>query len=286
MGTCTSMALHSLVDPLLESKVHKQAGFSNTVDSRTKLLITLRLLAGGKYLDLSWPYGDADSTVYSIFDETLTAIEMSLRGNISFPKTERDCRKEARKFQHLRRSPIHGIISALDGVAIAIQSPTLEEVPNPRKYLNRKRFYAICVQAVFGADYRFQFLSACHAGSCHDATAYRASKLYGRLTNEDSPLPKWATVVADDAYPNSQRLITPYPGQNLSPAQDSLNYYIFQSRNTDEQVFGMLKNKFGIFNCPLSCRVGKSTLIIMVCGFTILLSTTEEVPMNTTFPIT
>lgn len=174
MGLDTFLALYALIRNRLDPEVEKQAGLGNTADGKTKLLITLRLLAGAKYLDVSWPYGVADSTVYSIFDETLTAIEMELRGNIQFPKTEADCRMEAQKFQFMRRSPIHGIISALDGIAIAIQAPKLDEVPDPRKYFNRKHFYSLSIQAAVGADYRFQFSSACHAGSTHDATAYRA----------------------------------------------------------------------------------------------------------------
>jgi hypothetical protein len=83
------------------------------------LALTLRLLAGASYLDL-WPYGIAYCTVYTVVDETFDALDTVLT-NINFPISEAECTAEASKFQNVRRSPIFGIVAALDGIAVAIQ---------------------------------------------------------------------------------------------------------------------------------------------------------------------
>jgi hypothetical protein len=44
------------------------------VKTTEMLAVTIRILAGASYLDVGWPYGLADATVYVIFDETLAAI--------------------------------------------------------------------------------------------------------------------------------------------------------------------------------------------------------------------
>jgi hypothetical protein len=41
----------------------------------------------------------------------------------------------------------------------------------------------------------------------------------------------WATIVGDDAYSaSSPQIVTPYPGKNLSEAEDATNYWISNSR--------------------------------------------------------
>ncbi len=58
------------------------------------------------------------------------------------------------------RSALHGCVGALDGIAIQIQLPNTREAPNTSTYYNRKGFFAIAVQAVCDANYRFTYVSA------------------------------------------------------------------------------------------------------------------------------
>jgi hypothetical protein len=99
------------------------------------LAVTMRILAGASYLDVGWPYGLADATVYVIFDETLAAISQVL-DNRSFPKSVEECVRAADNFQRSRQSPLYGIIAALDGISIAITCPRQAE--DTRKFVNRK----------------------------------------------------------------------------------------------------------------------------------------------------
>jgi DDE superfamily endonuclease len=188
------------------------------MDPRVMLAITLRFLAGATCLDLAWPYCIALPIVYSVIDETLELLDDSMQ-NIKFPYTEDDCRAASEGFQRLRNSPFYGVIGAIDGIAVAIRAPSPSECPNPRSFLNRKGFFAINVQAVVGADYSALYLSAKHAGSTHDSTAFQSTTMFNFLSlaaGEIGALPAFAVLSADDAYGNGScgcRIITPYSGR-------------------------------------------------------------------------
>jgi hypothetical protein len=129
----------------------------------------------------------------------------------------------------LQRSALYGIISSLDGIPVEIRCATVADCSNPTSYYNRKRFYAICVQAAVLADYKVCFLSTKHAGSTHDSTALGTTSLhaYPLKTEPGGGQPDWATVAADNAYDNGSaggRILTPYSG-SLTSVQDSFNYF-------------------------------------------------------------
>jgi hypothetical protein len=54
--------------PILQRRHSRPALRSPAIDTNICLAITMRLVAGASYLDVGWPYGIADSTVYTIFD--------------------------------------------------------------------------------------------------------------------------------------------------------------------------------------------------------------------------
>jgi DDE superfamily endonuclease len=209
------------------------------------LAVTLRYLAGAKVLDLGWPYGLADSTAYALIDETLGTLNLRL-DNITFSASADDCEREATAFQSLRSSPMYGFIAALDG----IRCPTESDSADARKFFNRKGFYAVSVQAQVSASYKVSFISAKHAGSTHDSTAFSPTALFDHLSRreEDGGLPSWAAVAADDAYGNGSaggRIRTPYSGRNLDVEKDSCNFYLSSLRIVVEQVFGVIVSRWG-----------------------------------------
>jgi DDE superfamily endonuclease len=260
---------------LLEPDLRRSQRF-NTIASSTDpsvmVAVALRFLAGAKALDLGWPYGLALSTVYAVIDETLDAINTSSRlDNIRFPVSSQDCREEATAFQTLRASPMYGFIAALDGIAIAIRCPAAAESADARKYFNRKGFYAISVQATVSASYKVTFLSAKHAGSTHDSTAFTSTALHDFLSmsERDGGLPSWAVIAADDAYGNGSaggRIITPFSGRNLEQRNDSFNFYLSSIRITVDQVFGVIVSCWGILWSPLRCSLRRATRIVVVCA--------------------
>ena len=181
---------------------------------------------------------------------------------MSFSESEEECTESSLLFQQSRNSPIQGIIAALNGIAIEIMRPRAGVTPDARKYFNRKGFYFPSVQAAVGADYKFNFVSAIHAGGTHDSTALQATKLYDLL--QGIVLPNWATVAADDTYSNGRHIVTPYSGYGLSIMKDTFNYYLSSCRIIVEQAFGILVGRFGIFWSALRYDLSVDTLIVMV----------------------
>ena len=252
---------------LIETKCNPLIARQNikylSISTTTALCVTLRLLEGASYLDLAWTYGISPPSVYRAFHKIIIALDECLP-KLKFPVTENECKSAAKLFKSCRKSPLDGVIASLDGIAIAIKQPSSEEVPDPKKYYNRKKYFALCVQAAVTADYKFVFVSASHAGSTHDSTAFQASGLFKLLSSER--LPSWAYIVGDDAYVQRRDLITPFSGRGLSLEQDSFNVYQSSCRMVVEQAFGMLVNRFGILWSPMRFSLGTCTRIIgVVC---------------------
>jgi hypothetical protein len=63
-----------------------------------------------------------------------------------------------------------------------------------------RRFFAISVQAYVSASYKDMFVTAMHAGSTHDSTAFLPTSLHAHLStkDEDGGRSSWAHVAADD----------------------------------------------------------------------------------------
>jgi hypothetical protein len=116
------LALVSLLEPDFRRVQSRPHGVASSIQPLAITAVTLRYLAGAKTLDVGWPYGLPDSTVYAVIDEVLEYIHERL-DNIQFPSSEEDFQREEAAFQRLRRSPMHGFVAALDGIAIAIRCP-------------------------------------------------------------------------------------------------------------------------------------------------------------------
>ena len=111
---------------------------------------------------------------------TITAIDGVL--SLSFPYNNmRWLEQSSQNFSRNGRSPISGCCAALDGIAIRISEPSKNDVPNPSAYFNRKGFFAINLQALCDASYRFLFISALTPVSTHDSTAFVMTSLSALL---------------------------------------------------------------------------------------------------------
>ena len=106
-------------------------------------------------------------------------------------------------------------------------------------------------------------VSARHAGSTHDSTAFQATLIYSVL--KPGGLHSWPRIAADDAYADSQHILTPYSGLGLSLRRNAFNSYLSSCRITDEHAFGMLIYRFGFFWSPLRFSVCRSAPIVAVC---------------------
>ncbi|KAG5870547.1 hypothetical protein JTB14_025892 [Gonioctena quinquepunctata] len=161
------------------------------------------------------------------------------------------------KLQEKRR--YDGVVEAIHGTHIPIVSPLFM----PNKYLNRKQYHSIVLQAVCDASYIFTDCFAGCPGSVHDARVYRISPMYRQIMpglNEEYHL------LADTAYPNSVNLITPYRDNGyLTQQQKRFNYLHSATRVHIEQSFGLLKGRFRILKFINIYRTDIIPDIIIAC---------------------
>jgi hypothetical protein len=118
-------------------------------------------------------------------------------------------------------------------------------------------------------NYKIIYVSAKHAGSTHDSTAFMSTPLHTLFdrSEEDDGLPDWASVAADNAYVNGSacgRVLTPFPGA-LSSRQEAFNYYLSSLQILVEQAFGVIVGRWGILWSPMRCTLKKATRVVVVC---------------------
>ncbi len=79
-------------------------------------------------------------------------------------------------------------------------------------------------------------------------------------------LPPTYFGVGDDAFVNSDTLLTPWSGRGLTMFQDSFNYHLSSMRQTIERAFGMFIRRWGVFNRPLTVALNKWGFLADVCA--------------------
>ncbi|GFH49993.1 hypothetical protein CTEN210_06469 [Chaetoceros tenuissimus] len=214
-----------------------------------KLAITLRLLAGGSYLDIAALYCSGYTYTYTIFHDTIRDWICNDRviaypGLAYFDDIEK-LRSESRKFQTCgsHGGIISGCIGALDGC--------------------RKGFYAINVQAIVNKEKLVLWRSIKCKGSEHDSTAFKKTTLHNKLLSKFQELLAMGFyIVGDSAYAIRSFLLTPFDNALPNSAKDSFNYHHSTCRIWVECAFGEIDMRWGIFWKPLQFDLDKNLKVI------------------------
>jgi len=236
------------------------------VSPELKLASALRWLAGGAYVDAADVHGQRQATFFvHLWDtlEKLNAVE-----NVHFPLDD------AEKLDVLSAEFSAGAgggawvgsIGALDGVVFKTQKPKWYEVKNVRDfYCARKHKWGINVQAICSRKCIFLWYSVNAGAAIHDSTAFNATALGRRMAGGEG-IPTPYHVLGDAAYPASNCLMTPIPGQHGSPTpEDTFNFFQSSKRMAIERAFGILVKRWGVFSRALQCSLEHSILVIEVC---------------------
>lgn len=231
---------------------------------KLRLLLTIRLLAGASYLDLTCVTGMSKSTVYKIIDCYLQYIDRMLHISIPFRIAE-FLREASIRFSRGEGSPLNGCFGALDGLTIKIKEPSLLGAPIPASYFNRKGFFAVNMQAMCDHLYRFIFVSLKTPSSSHDSMAFQVSALAEFLKRKENCLPLGRWVVCDNAYVCGEKLLAPWSGRQLSIYKDCFNFWLSFARIMIEQAFGIVLGTCGILWRPLKTSLSTATHVVAVC---------------------
>ena len=148
----------SLITPLIQrNEVQATNSSGSTICPEMRLMITLRILAGAKYLDMIW-YRVSVDHVRTYVQDCLLAINSTI-DNINMPSSEVEWRIESEKFREVLRTKhgsmgddmLGGICGAGDGFVVQITEPISSDLNGKpsKNYMNRKGFFALLVQAFF-----------------------------------------------------------------------------------------------------------------------------------------
>ena len=250
---------------------HSTGGF---VSGEVKLALTLRLLAGGSYMDLALLFEVGFSTSYEILhkvvkewilDDSLVKIN-----GIDFCLDKDRLNEVARGFAQKSNHVINGCIGAVDGWVVKIKKPSVDKdlynMSDPASYFSRKGFFGINVQAIVDSKKRILFRNINSRGAEHDSTAFKNSKFYKWLEINFRKLAGGHYYfVGDSAYAIKSFLMTPFDNAVHGTPEDNYNFFHSSSRIWVECAFGEVDLRWGILWKPLGFRLKHNVNIIDAC---------------------
>jgi hypothetical protein len=235
-----------------------------------KLALTLRMLAGGSYLDLSLIFRCRDTYVTTIFHDVIS--EWICHDDvISFPnelyfKDIEEMKKTAAGFsQGTNNGVLSGCIGALDGWLVKIRKPSFKKdgIRNAAGYYSRKGFYAINCQVIVDHKKRILWRSIKCRGAEHDSTAFKKTKLYQQLVEDrDLFIRNCLYIIGDSAYALMAFLLKPFDNAAPYSDLDAFNFYLSSSRIKVECCFGEIDARWGIFWKPLVYTMDENLKVI------------------------
>lgn len=134
-------------------------------------------------------------------------------------------------------------------------------------YYNYKGFHSLILLAVVDANYNFLYVNVGSNGRANDAAVFNEPSLCEAITKNlfDFPLEDYLpgtnkkvpfVFVADDAFRLTSRMLKPY-GERSANANKIFNYRLSRARRVVENAFGILANKFQIFQIEIDLEIEK-----------------------------
>lgn len=240
---------------LVGSDINHAHANGRSLSTDMQVMIALRYLASNDFqLGVADDFGISQPTVSTVVKNFSLSLNNHMDQFIKMPSTISE--KNASFHGFYRLSGFPKVFGCLDCTHVRIIKPS----DNGADYMSRKGFYSLNVQAVCDFDGQFTNFACSWPGSTHDSHILRTSNLWRRY--EETP-PN-AFILADNAYPNRDWLLTPF----LNPRTDSQGRYNVAHKSTRimiEQCFGRLKRRFSILHSEMRVSPEKAVSIIASC---------------------
>ncbi|CAK1592530.1 unnamed protein product [Parnassius mnemosyne] len=244
----------------------------DSISAEEKLVITLRYLGSGcKFVDLHYSYRLGISTIAEIIREVCHFIWVVLKDMCLPQPTKENWLKIAKDF-HLRAN-FPNCIGAVDGKHVRIIKP----YNSGSLCYNYKHFFSVILLAICDSDYKFIHIDVGSYGKDCDSTIFTNSTFYQKLMNNDlqipepkpisstNPIPVPFVIVGDEAFGQTDKIMRPFGGSNLTTKKKIFNYRLSRARRHIECLFGILANKWQIFHRPINVNLDLVSCIIKTC---------------------
>ena len=252
-------------------RAHEQTtgGF---ISGEVKLALTLRLLAGGSYMDLALLFETGFTYSYTIFhfviENWILDDKLVKLNGIDYCMDDDRMKDVALQFHKHSHGVINGCIGAIDGWIVKIVRPSMvrDKVVNPGSYFSRKGFFGINVQAIVDKKKRILYRNIRSRGAEHDSTAFKNSPFYEWImTNWSALAQKGYYFIGDSAYALKSFLLTPYDNVQHGTDEDNFNFFHSSSRIAVECAFGEIDLRWGILWRPLKFTLQHNCFVIDAC---------------------
>ena len=237
------------------------------------------LATGASYQTLEKRFRIGKTKIHEIIHEVCDVLWDVLQPKVMAPPSTDDWRKIEQDFSELWNFP--NCVGALDGKHVVMTAP-----PNSGSlFFNYKHTFSINLMALVDAHYRFIFVDIGQYGSNADGPVFQKSE-FGKLYMKDQlniPGPKYLpnarylgamphVIVADEAFPLCPTIMRPFPkGRNaarMPRPRQIFNYRLSRARRIVENAFGILAQRFRIYNTRMwysektVVKIVKSTCVL------------------------
>ena len=221
---------------------------------RHALAASLRLCAGGSYLDVKLIHGFSRGKLFDVFWDCIYAADGALNLEPFFD--EKGMEERAEFFGRRTGGIMGGCVGCIDGLFVETIKPSTD---NSMHYTSRKGKFGVNVQAICDHKYRFTWMSALATGSTHDSAAWGLTELYDQI---GIIVPYY--INGDAAYPASEVMLVPFKGISLSMDKDAFNYFQSAVRIRIENSFGILRNRWLILKKPIQLNPLRVPMFVRV----------------------
>ncbi|CAK1593449.1 unnamed protein product [Parnassius mnemosyne] len=237
-----------------------------------RLAVTLRYLRTGQtFSDLHFSYQLGKSTICLIVREVCLTIWNVLHSEcLSLPRFPEDWLKIASGFEQVANFP--NCVGCLDGKHVRIVCPE----KSGSLFLNYKKHFSINLLAMCDSEYRFTYIHVGSCGSDSDSTIFKNTSLYTKLHNGElnlpsaKPLPNTTepmpyVLIGDGAFGISNKVLRPYVRSNMTHKKKIFNYRLSRARRYIESTFGIMSNKFKIFQRSINHSLPNAIKLVKTC---------------------
>ncbi|XP_052251991.1 putative nuclease HARBI1 isoform X1 [Dreissena polymorpha] len=241
---------------LIGGNIERSTQRSNALSVKLQVLITLRYLASGNFMQTVGDTFCVDKGTVSRVVKSVVSQLCSLKNRfITFPTTAEVVRREQNAFYNMHGFPC--VIGCIDGTHVRILSPGSPAV-------NRKNFHSINVQVTCDSRGLITSINAAWPGAAHDAHVFRSSAIGTYLDRHHRSLEN-GVLLGDSGYPCRTFLLTPYLNAT-NAVQERYNDSHSKTRCCIERLFGVWKRRFHILHAEIRLKPEKCSNVIIACA--------------------